>query len=559
MVDIDSSLPRRSQERRGAFVQTLTGKDIELLTNYGKALDEQIYRPSQVSDSVFENIMGVPTVRDLVSCKGTFRLLLRGGLLYVGYIVNDLNSSLSNYTLFKKISGKENYYPFLAIKERDVVAIFQTGSVYLFRLISGMPSYGAQCVEGSQRFMAFVKRISKCKNQDRLFNPKNSCVIASSSAVLAAGAGIVALPKLYSMVQQLKEAGSYGGNLLYISLSLYYLSNFYKLFDSSSTYTHSKINQYCSGDTSETAFYRKVLLELSQNSITKWFYLSNQEKTERYAKLFSPQIGDMKEKELYQMLFFLLDFGKTSEPIVPQKEPLVRQGLRWFSEGIAALAGPISFEVIKTSARDQLISLGCGQQASEGVGYAAASIGSVFTMMLSRTVVKNSLTQVYDAWTGYKHQEDIASSLYDNSSSGYTSHPRFRKCLTTYNQLNGNLLGLTMGKSIYDALPILPTWIRYSAAGIAMIGAGSVETLFLQRWTHKLVNVVDKTVLQKTEKLKSLADPVGVMSDEMIEYARNTRLWITRAPAPVVEQLYKLALTADLRQGLLDHLQPVSR
>ena len=56
----------------------------------------------------------------------------------------------------------------------------------------------------------------------------------------------------------------------------------------------------------------------------------------------------------------------------------------------------------------------------------------------------------------------------------------------------------------YDALPILPTWIRYSAAGIAMIGAGSVETLFLQRWTHKLVNVVDKTVLQKTENLNPL-------------------------------------------------------
>jgi hypothetical protein len=46
------------------------------------------------------------------------------------------------------------------------------------------------------------------------------------------------------------------------------------------------------------------------------------------------------------------------------------------------------FEVIKTSARDQLISLGCGQQASEGVGYAAASIGSVFTMMLSGPLLK---------------------------------------------------------------------------------------------------------------------------------------------------------------------------
>ena len=53
----------------------------------------------------------------------------------------------------------------LAIKERDVVAIFQTGSVYLFRLISGMPSYGAQCVEGSQRFMAFVKELANVRTK----------------------------------------------------------------------------------------------------------------------------------------------------------------------------------------------------------------------------------------------------------------------------------------------------------------------------------------------------------------------------------------------------------
>ena len=129
--------------------------------------------------------------------------------------------------------------------------------------------------------------------------------------------------------------------------------------------------------------------------------------------------------------------------------------------------------------------------------------------MLSRNVVRNSFTQVYDALTGYKDVDDVSSSLYANSSSGYTSHRKLRSCLTTYNQINGSLLGITMGKSVFDALPSFPAEVRYPAAAVATIVSGSMETLFLQRWTHKLVNVVDKNILQKVGCMRSLSDPIG--------------------------------------------------
>ena len=84
------------------------------------------------------------------------------------------------------------------------------------------------------------------------------------------------------------------------------------------------------------------------------------------------------------------------------------------------------FEVIKTSARDQLISLGCANKPVRESGMRCFHWQRFYNDALI-PLLKILLTQVYDAWTGYKHQEDI-SSLYDNSSSGYTSHPRFRKC-----------------------------------------------------------------------------------------------------------------------------------
>lgn len=75
-----------------------------------------------------------------------------------------------------------------------------------------------------------------------------------------------------------------------------------------------------------------------------------------------------------------------------------------------------------------------------------------------------------------------------------------------------------MGKNVFDALPSLPTGVRYSAAAVAEIVSGSLETLFLQRWTHKLVNVIDKNILQKVGCLQFMTDPVGVMSDEFMDY-----------------------------------------
>ncbi|RZI46085.1 hypothetical protein [Candidatus Finniella inopinata] len=567
-INMESPLPPQGvQVRRDALVQTMTQDDVELLKAYGAALSKTIYRPYNVSDSVFKNMMDVTTVKDLfLTPKGWLKLGLRAGLCYLSYDISDTTIGLFNFTLFKQIFGKENYYPYQAINNGNASDLAQTGFLYLFMLATATPSLGAQTYEGYQRLSHFLQGMKKSRRQRVLYNPKNSTLATVASVVLGAGAGIATLPKLYSLVQRFQQTGVYGGFLLNTSLSFYYLSNFYTLLDSSTSYVHSKIDRHLNGDDPDTARCRSILLDLSQNSITKWLELSPDQRKNK-AQEFSFATDQMSEAKLYEMLFVMFDSAKAAEsvvlplqesreePVRVQKQPLVRRGLRWFSEGVAALVGPLAFEVISTSAKSQLTSLGCDDRTSSGLAYTAASIGSVFTTMLSRSVVKNSLHQLYDSWTGYKNQEDMASSLYNNTSSGYTSYPKARKVLTTYNQLNGTLLGLTMGKSVYDALPTFPAGIRYPAAGVAMIASGALQTLFLQRWTHKLVNVVDKNILQKLERLKSLSDPSGVMSDEVVEFIRDARLWITRMPAPVVQQLHKLAFNSDLRKGFLERLQ----
>ncbi len=539
-------------ERRGALVpQPLTEEGVKLLMNYGTALSKQVYCPSEVSDSAFKNIMGVPTVKELLTTKkGLLGLLSRGVLLYVSYDFSDISQGWLEVSLFKKIFGLVNYYPYQAIQNANIADLAATGPLYLFMFPGLITSYGAQCYDGCERIVSFVKRRKEKSNE--LYNTKNAWIITSSSVALAIGSGITALPKSYSLFELLQQTGTWGDSAIYFSYAYYFASNFYTLYDSSTTYIHSKIHNHLNKDDPTTASYRSTLLSITQNAITRWMDLPDQEKTERYNQLFAPDGGDMDAKRLYQRLFFLFDFGRETEPVRRQEEPKIRRALGWFSEGLSAVVGPLSFRVIQTSVKSQLDSFGCFEESTtSGLGYCAASVGSVFTTMLSRCVVRNSLTQVYDAWTGYKNVDDVSSSLYANSSSGYASHRKLRSCLTTYNKINGSLLGITMGKSVFDALPF-PDWVRYPSAVVAAITSGSMEALFLQRWTHKLVNVVDKNVLQKVRCMQSLSDPEGVVSDEFIEYVRNIRLWITKAPDSVVQELCKLAVTPGLRGKLME-------
>lgn len=537
-------------ERRNALVpQPLTEDDIRLLTDYVDALSKRIIYPYEASDSVFENIMGVPTFTELFTTpRGLLGLLARGALLYESFVMNDVTIGLFDFHYFKSIRNLDNYYPYLAFQKGNISDIFETGLAYLGMLLVVMPSYGMQCMDGCKRIFSFFKRYcSRSDDHKILHNPKNEQLITASSITLTVGSAVATLPKLYDLIQRL--TGTYIGSGQFLTMFVYSISNFYTLFDSSTTYVHSKIHYYFNGDCPLTAGNRTTLLNITQNAIIRWMALSDSEKIQNYNQLFASQAGETDVSRFYRMLFFLFDFGKT-DPVPKPEEPKIRKGLRWFSEVVASAVGPLSFQVIQTTVKSQLESLGVEERHSQGIGYFAASIGSVFTTVLSRNVVNKSLTQLYDAWeTVYKDVDDISSSLYASSSSGYTSHDRFRKYVTTYNQINGWLLGITMGKNVFDALPF-PNWVRYPAAVVAAIASGSLETLFLQRWTHKLVNIVDKNILQKVGCLKSMADPVGVMSDEFIEFVRDFRLWVTRMPAPVIHNMCALAVNPGLRGQL---------
>ena len=538
--------PDRSR-REALAPHPLTGEDVDLLKEYGKLLSKRIHYPAKVSDSAFENVMGVPTIRELfTTLRGLFGLLARGALLYESFVMNDVAIGLFDFTYFKQMRGFDNYYPYLAIQNGNISDIFETGSAYLGMSLSLMPSYGTQCMDGCKRIPLFFQEYCSPDIHKTLHNPKNMRLITTSSVILAIGSGVAALPKLYTLIQRLE--GTYIGNGQFLAMFVYSIANFYTLFDSSTTYAHSKIHHYFNGDCPITAGNRTTLLNITQNSITRWMTLRDPEKIHLYNQLFAAQERDTDTNRLYRILFFLFDFGKP-EADPRQEEPKLRKGLRWFSEGVAAVVGPLSFQVIQNSASNQLKSLGCDDSYANGIGYGLASIGSVFTTMLSRNLVGKSLTQMYDTWTGYKDVEDISSSLYASTSSGYTSHQKFRTALTTYNQINGSLLGITMGKNVFDALPF-PDWVRYPSAVVSAIASGALETSFLQRWTHKLVNVVDKNILQKVVCLQRFADPVGVMSDEFIELVRDFRLWVTRMPAPVVHNMCTLAVNPGLRRQL---------
>lgn len=566
-VEYGPPLPPRMAARRGSVVHNLTDADVELLRAYAKELSREIYRPSAASDSVFENIMGVPTVRDLFcSLQGPWNLLKMGVMIYASYIMSDVSIGLFDFSFFKQIIGLDNYYPYQAIQSNDVPSLAKTAFLYLFMAITLIPSFGSQIAEGYNRFFHFMRRTIKCDKRDLLYNPKNSKLIKTATITSILGAGVATLPKLYSIIQRIRLTGTYVGNAQYLSFAFYFLSNFYTILDSSTTSVHSLIHRYGHGDSPETARRRSVLLRLAQESITQWIGFSDDDKTARYGQLFSPGIDTLDERELYRMLFLLLDFGKiddtanaeeAEEPAPVKTEPVVRKGLRWVSEGIATLAGPISFEVIRVTTKSQLTSLGCNESASDTLAYFTAAIGSAFTTVISRNVVRSSLHQVYDSWTGYKHKEDMASPDYNNSASGYTSHSRFRTGLTTYNSVIGEALGLTTGKTVYDNLTSFSVATRYSAGGVAMVAAGALTTLFLQRWTHKVINAVDKNAFQETRYLEGLSDPIGVMSDEVIEFARDVSLRIRCMPAEVVDDLYKVVLaTPELRDRFLARLDP---
>lgn len=543
-------------QRSDEAPRILTEEEVRQLITYAETLSRRIQHPTKVSDSVFENIVGVPKIKEVLTPRGLIGLLERAALVYIAYDLSDTAIGLFDFTFFKQIFGKANYYPYQAMNDGNLTDLAMTLPLYLYMALSFIPSYGAQSHDGYKRFVSFVKGCRNCKGDDLLHNPKNAWLITTISAVAAVGSGIAVFPKVYSLEQRFRETGVYGGVFQYLSLFYYSTFNFYTLFDASTTAAHSKIHKYFNGDCPITAGNRTKLLDITQNAITKWLILSDEEKTARYDRLFSVQADDTDANRLYRILFDIFDFGRPTEPrledLAPRPtEPKIRKGLRWFSEGVAAVVGPLSFQVIQTSVTKQLQSFGCGDEAANGVAYGCASIGSVFTTMLSRNVVSKSLTQMYDAWTGYKDDEEIASSLYASTSSGYTSHKKFRTCLTTYNQINGSLLGITMGKNVFDALPF-PDWVRYPAAVVTTIASGSLETLFLQRWTHKLVNVADKNILQKINCLKPLSDSAGVKSDEFIEFVRDFRLWVTKMPAPMVQQMFALATHDGLRAAFLN-------
>ena len=316
-INVESPLPsQRVHVRRDARVQIMTQEDVELLKAYGAALSHAIYRPSKVSDSVFENMMGVPTVKDLfLTPRGWLNLGLRGGYFYASYVMSDVSIGLFNFTFFNQIIHKENYYPYQAINNGNASDLAQTGFLYLFMAATLIPSFGAQYNDGHQRFVSFIKRVKDSKGQKFLYNTRNSTLTACSTITLGFGAGFAALPNLYSLIERLRVTGSYVGSGQYLTLAFYTLANFYTLFDSSTSYVHSKIDRHLNGDDPDTARCRSALLDLSQNSITKWLELPSDQRKNK-AQEFSVAMDQMSEAKLYEMLFTMFDFAKAAESVV---------------------------------------------------------------------------------------------------------------------------------------------------------------------------------------------------------------------------------------------------